>query len=77
MQSNQMHDQPYTVSYWGVSSTESLSHALYWKLVQASPIEQAGMSSDWTSRPSMYSKHLNNIQPLLLETYYKHQKYII
>ena len=72
-----MHYQPYTVSYLGIRSTESPSHALYWKLVQASHIKQAGMSRDWTSRPSMYSKHLSNIQPLLLETYYKHQKYII
>ena len=46
-----------------------LPQSLYWKLLQAGYIKQARMSSDWTSRPS---KHLSNIQPLLLETYYKH-----
>ena len=47
------------------SAIEALNppvHALYWKLVQASHIKQAGTSSDWTSRPSMYSKPLSNIQ---------------
>ena len=40
-------------------------------------IKQVGMFSDWISCSSMYSKHLSNIQLLLLETYYKHQEYIV
>ena len=47
----------------------SLPQSLYLKLLQVNHNKQAGMCSDWTFCPSMHTKCLSNIQPLVLETY--------